>query len=438
MKFISLAILFLALSTGIAHPAVPEAPRLECAVDNLEVAITWSGVDAALGYRLYYAPYPSADLIGSLDMNSLLGGVIALPDGSAFYVAVRAYNSDGYSDFSNIEYFILNESGDSPDGTPSPNYTNEHGEDRMLIVISAPSVGDEYYRDSFQGIIDFDIRYAKAIMGRDNVVVLADERTIPYLEKELPEDVILKAGVLDIWIRDFAPVHPFQMVQFKYDRPAVEQGIQTSFKNFAVENDLRFTQSNLKLDGGNAVDNGKDKIVFTEKVFQRNPALTEEQIITQLKESLGATDIAIIPMDEEFLGHADGMVMFTGDNTLLVNNYPDDPAFKAEVNAKLASGLPNVEIKEIEGGGYGEAYGDYASACGIYVNSVVTNRFIYAPVFDDAKDDAAIQTISSNTGKTVITINAKEVCGLGGSVRCLSWQLTGENARKLIEAARSR
>ncbi len=28
------------------------------------------------------------------------------------------------------------------------------------------------------------------------------------------------------------------------------------------------------------------------------------------------------------------------------------------------------------------------------------------------------------------------VCFIGGSVRCLSWQLTGANARKIIEAAR--
>jgi hypothetical protein len=36
----------------------------------------------------------------------------------------------------------------------------------------------------------------------------------------------------------------------------------------------------------------------------------------------------------------------------------------------------------------------------------------------------------------VITINAEGVCSMGGSVRCLTWQLTGENAEKLILAAK--
>ena len=41
--------------------------------------------------------------------------------------------------------------------------------------------------------------------------------------------------------------------------------------------------------------------------------------------------------------------------------------------------------------------------------------------------------IQQNTSKTVHTIPAKNVCFMGGSVRCLAWQVEGENARKIIE-----
>ena len=98
--------------------------------------------------------------------------------------------------------------------------------------------------------------------------------------------------------------------------------------------------------------------------------------------------------------------------------------------------MKNINIIEIEGSGYGKKYGKFASACGIYVNSVVTNKYIYVPVFNKPKDKKVIETIQNNTSKTVITINAENVCFLGGSVRCLSWQLTGVNAKKIITAAR--
>ncbi len=51
-------------------------------------------------------------------------------------------------------------------------------------------------------------------------------------------------------------------------------------------------------------------------------------------------------------------------------------------------------------------------------------------------DHFFINIIKENTDKNVITVNAENVCYLGGNVRCLSWQLTGDNAKKLIESAR--
>ncbi|MCP4398053.1 MAG: agmatine deiminase family protein [bacterium] len=323
----------------------------------------------------------------------------------------------------------------APAFSESVQYTNVLKSGRMLIVISAPSIDDPYYTKNFRRLINFDIRFAKAIMGHDNVVVLAEKKVLPYFKGKLPDDILLEAEVLDIWIRDFSPAHPRKMVLFSYDRPA-EPEIQKSFKAFARENRLRFKNNRLKIDGGNVVDNGADKIVLTKKIFERNPHLSKQQITRQLKSLLGVEHIAFIPMDEEFLGHSDGMVMFAERNTLLVNNYPEDPAFTRQVIAAVKPALPNVNIVKIEGDGYGENIGNYASACGLYVNSVVTNNFIYTPIFGRPKDRKALNTIRHNTNKRVITVNAKHVCRLGGSLRCLSWQLTGNNANKLIQAAR--
>lgn len=414
--------LLLVLMTYKSVATTPDAPALQLSTNNFNVSIVWNLVNQALGYKLYYAPYPQAKPINHFDMGTQHNVSIDLPSTAAFYVAVTAYNAEGESPPSNIEHFTLgSNSADDPN--------------RTLIVIAAPSVHDPYYKANFEKLIAFDIQYAQAVMGKDNVVVLADKDTLPYFKDKLPQDILLEAELEDIWMRDFSP--PSNQVKFAYDRPQTPS-INQSFLTFAAENNLQLTQNPLKVDGGNVVDNQKGQYILTEKVLERNSTQSYEQITSALTTALGATNIAIIPMDEAFLGHSDGMVMFIDENTLVMNDYQNDAAFKNDVVQALKEGLSaSVTIHEIEGTGYGEQYGEYASACGIYVNSVVTNKYIYMPTFGNpAKDNAARDKIQSLTQKTVIPIDAQNVCFLGGNTRCLTWQLTGDNATKLIEAAR--
>ncbi|MDM8563922.1 fibronectin type III domain-containing protein, partial [Candidatus Marithioploca araucensis] len=89
-----------------------DAPTLSVEVDVNEVdvnivTLSWTSVTGAEGYRLYYAPYPDPDTIGDIDMGNQTSVSFELPRGSAFYVAIKAYNKQGESDFSNIEYFII-------------------------------------------------------------------------------------------------------------------------------------------------------------------------------------------------------------------------------------------------------------------------------------------------------------------------------------------
>ena len=116
---------------------------------------------------------------------------------------------------------------------------------------------DEYYRDVYQQIIDFDIAYAKSIINKDNVVVLGDKQALKLLQKELPKDILLEASMGDIWMRDFTTVNPYQPIQFRYATAAQDgnQGeadwVQLEFNKFASKLDIQYPQNNLILDGGN-------------------------------------------------------------------------------------------------------------------------------------------------------------------------------------------
>ncbi|MDQ7090567.1 MAG: right-handed parallel beta-helix repeat-containing protein [Methylococcales bacterium] len=73
------------------------------------IDITWEAEVDAEGYRLYYAPkpYTGAKSIQSFDVKNQTHFRVELPSGSAFHVAVKAYNKLGESDYSNIESFLI-------------------------------------------------------------------------------------------------------------------------------------------------------------------------------------------------------------------------------------------------------------------------------------------------------------------------------------------
>jgi formylglycine-generating enzyme required for sulfatase activity len=85
----------------------PSPPRLSIATSGITLSLSWTSAAGASGYTLFYAPYPSASYIGSIDMGTQMGGSFALWDGAAFYVAVQARNSYGSSGYSNIEHFVI-------------------------------------------------------------------------------------------------------------------------------------------------------------------------------------------------------------------------------------------------------------------------------------------------------------------------------------------
>lgn len=317
-------------------------------------------------------------------------------------------------------------------------WTNIVSDDRTLIVLSAPSLYDEYYDGVREGIYQFLVQYVETVRGHDNIVVLADPYTVQVLTKRIPDDVLLQTRVDDIWIRDFATTIPSKQIQFRYaptyfDDPQEPRTIQKSFDAFARDLSLDYTQSPLILDGGNIVDNDHDAAIVTTRFMEDND-LSQSDAQLKLRDAFGLEHIAIIPYDDKIMGHSDGMVMFADRNTVIVNAY-DDPLGTAVVS-QLRSSLPGKEIIEIESDPYQSQWGEFSSACGVHVNAAVTQNHIYLPTFGHTLDDASIELIASATDKEVHPINAQNVCFMGGSVRCLSWQVRGGNAQKIIEAAR--
>lgn len=313
----------------------------------------------------------------------------------------------------------------------------------MLLVLFAPSVSNNYYRPAFDEIVQFQINYAKSIMGNDNVVVVVNNRTYKYYKDSLPSDVLLKYNMYDIWARDFTTVNPSIPVEFTYTWASMTEResrqTQDQWNTFADRYDIQRVKSDYLLDGGNIVDNYHGKAITTSRFLTDNN-LSYEQAKEELKSLLNCNQVAIVEPDEDGLAHSDGMVMWMDSTHLLVNDYSAFPSYRDSVIDELEYSFPNVNIIEMpvqwEEGDNPDWEG-FSSACGVHLNSVLTKHYIYVPQFGNEYDNAILDTLNKYSSKEIIPVQADGVCAMGGSVRCLTWQLEGDNAIKLIEAART-
>ena len=94
------------------------APTLSVTTNGTKVTVSWNSVPTAENYVLFYAPYPGflSEASRQIPMGSKTTISADLPAGSSYYVAVKAYNDTGSSDYSNIELFSItaNASGSMP------------------------------------------------------------------------------------------------------------------------------------------------------------------------------------------------------------------------------------------------------------------------------------------------------------------------------------
>jgi len=103
------------LGNSAQASAAPSAPVITHSINGLSVTISWTSVAGTSEYKLLYAPIPytGPESIGSLNVGGVTSFSANLWKDAAFYVAVQAGNSDGFSEYSNIgEIIIASTSGD--------------------------------------------------------------------------------------------------------------------------------------------------------------------------------------------------------------------------------------------------------------------------------------------------------------------------------------
>lgn len=249
---------------------------------------------------------------------------------------------------------------------------------------------------------------------------------IKILEKHHVNYSFIK-GTKDIWCRDYMPVQAEsgKLIQFTYN-PSYLKGkkewevSRSDVKEICEKNNIDATFSDINLDGGNVlICDGR--AIISDRIFSENQSKDKDSLVNELSKLLECEIIIIPAENDDFTGHADGMVRFVNRNTILGNRMADEYKYWQKGMQKVLEtynftyiDVPFLtDIKDSE---------HPNSAIGIYVNYLEVNDLIVVPVFGREEDAQAVKIIQKAfPNKQIETINYNDVAKEGGLLNCTTW-----------------
>lgn len=241
------------------------------------------------------------------------------------------------------------------------------------------------------------------------------------MEKHLVQGKQYFVNAKDIWLRDFMPVktHDGRYVSFRYEPSYLNgyESLRTDYRrDLAKDAGIDVEYSDINLDGGNIVFSPlRKKAIISDRVFFENPERERESLLAELSRILAAQIIIIPALGSDMTGHADGMVRFIDENTVIGNRTP----YKAGHEQKIKKALKKHGISVIDFP-YFESKG--ISAVGTYLNFLETDGTIFLPTFGVETDDEAIDDAKKIFKKKIIPVRCEKIAEKGGCLNCISWE----------------
>lgn len=237
--------------------------------------------------------------------------------------------------------------------------------------------------------------------------------------------VRLLNGARDVWCRDYLGVQvgDSEFVQFRY-QPDYLDGFDHLRTPEEVSDGLPFLssrhRSDLVLDGGNVVTSGP-VVILTDKVYRDNPGRPRQEVRTLLRQLLHVAVCVLIPKEAgDPIGHADGVVRFIDERTVVMNDYAAvDPAYGTRVRTLLErQGLHvglmpySLDPTVVDG---------IPSAVGNHVNYLRLGNLVVVPAYglpSDAEASAVMRRLLP--GCRVESLECSDLARRGGVLNCIT------------------
>jgi agmatine deiminase len=259
---------------------------------------------------------------------------------------------------------------------------------------------------------------------------------IEPLLKERKIDFHFIENTRDIWCRDYMPIQVDEnnFVQFQYFPDYYLTPKQVKFLTLQDEIhydlDISIKKVELIVDGGNIVKS-RTKAFMTEKVISDNKKKHSEKVTLEiLRKELQVDEIFIIPRQpNDWSGHADGMVRFYDEDTLIVNDFSlESPSWKKRFDAAIKkTGLKIIELPYVHSERRSEDGENTAHGC--YINFAQVDDTILFPQF--GKEFSNYDALALNKAKELFEppkyhvepINADSIAFGGGVLNCCTWNI---------------
>ncbi|TDG37120.1 hypothetical protein EZJ43_03095 [Pedobacter changchengzhani] len=273
--------------------------------------------------------------------------------------------------------------------------------------------------------------------SQTNFIYLADTLKLKYPKFSNDFQKILKqAGVdfsflpntKDVWAVDYMPIqiNENEFVQFQYHPDYLIDTIK--WKKTISDTDLicekiglKTKKSEIILDGGNVIKSD-NKVIMCDKIFLENSEIEFKELVKQLETLFQVDKITFIPTHPlDKIGHADGILRFYDEQTVLLNQFSnDDKKFEIACKASLKNaGIDFIEIP----------YNPYQNtknidATGIYINYLEVGNTIILPVFGISEDDEAVKKFEVLfPNHNILTLKSCDLAKDGGVLNCITWNV---------------
>jgi agmatine deiminase len=235
----------------------------------------------------------------------------------------------------------------------------------------------------------------------------------------------------DVWAVDFMPIQVDvnDFVRFLYRPPYLTKSKKWAKTISDVDricNDIEIetVKASIILDGGNIIRT-RNKVIMTDRVFLDNPNYDRRHLIRELYELLQMDKLYFVPEQPgDFTGHADGMVRFLDEDTVIINDYKKERSdfYRAFEIAIHNTGLNRVRIPYNV---YDNKSNDQAN--GDYINYLQMDNLVIVPTFKLKEDDEVIRQFEDLfAGQRIETVESNEIANDGGVLNCITWNIRAE------------
>lgn len=244
-------------------------------------------------------------------------------------------------------------------------------------------------------------------------------------EKE-QQSLEIVSGVNDYWCRDFLPVqvHEDQFVQFQFNPSYYKDKnyshLKTDVKKCSWKPKGSITQCEFILDGGNLI-HFEDQAIVTDRVYFDNKDLSKKAVHQLLIKTLELDKLFIIPaVPYELTGHADGMIRFLTNDTLLINDFRG--LCSLSYIKRLERSLQHFNLEFLINGFKLNDCSD--DATGDYLNHLCLAQTIIVPVYGSPNDEKALLLLSKcYRGFELLPVRCNDLSKKGGVLHCATWQV---------------